>query len=259
METLATGKNLDDPKVKSEIAAQVLPLIADVPSPIERDAYRQRLARLLRVSEETLFAATRSTRAGRPGRAKPAATAPRQGEKRPAGSQPGLLTSSTYAVEAHALGVLMRRPDLLYRVNRALHEHGLSSLSADDFQHVDHQAIIRLLSQSLDQDNAEPLNYVLNGLSLPMMEIADSLLAHTERLDPSDERVLADVLRAILDLRQRAVRQSMEYLRFLMEDAQEQGDLKATQYRQTMVQHTLIMQRLNKAMGHYTSRVVRAS
>lgn len=260
METLATGKNLDDPKVKSEIAAQVLPLIADVPSPIERDTYRQRLARLLRVSEDSLFAATRSTRAGRSGsRARSPVSAPRQGEKRTAVAQPGLLTSSTYAVEAHALGVLMRRPDLLYRVNRALHEHGLSSLSADDFQHVDHQAIIRLLSQSVDQDNAEPLNYVLNGLSLPMMEIADSLLAHTERLDPSDERVLADVLRAILDLRQRAVRQSMEYLRFLMEDAQEQGDLKATQYRQTMVQHTLIMQRLNKAMGYYTSRVVRAS
>jgi DNA primase len=260
METLATGKNLDDPKVKSEIAAQVLPLIADVPSPIERDTYRQRLARLLRVSEDSVFAATRSTRAGRSGsRARSPVSAPRQGEKRTAVAQPGLLTSSTYAVEAHALGVLMRRPDLLYRVNRALHEHGLSSLSADDFQHVDHQAIIRLLSQSVDQDNAEPLNYVLNGLSLPMMEIADSLLAHTERLDPSDERVLADVLRAILDLRQRAVRQSMEYLRFLMEDAQEQGDLKATQYRQTMVQHTLIMQRLNKAMGYYTSRVVRAS
>jgi len=153
---------------------------------------------------------------------------------------------------------LMRRPDLLYRVDRALGEHGLSSLSADDFQHVDHQAVIRLLRQSVDQDVAEPLNYVLNGLSLPMMEIADSLLAHTDRLDPSDDRVLADVLRAILDLRQRAVRQSMEYLRFLMEDAQDQGDLKATQYRQTMVQHTLIMQRLNKAMGQYTSRVVRA-
>ncbi len=47
METLAAGRNLEDPKVKSEIAAQVLPLIEDVPNPVERDAYRQRLARLL--------------------------------------------------------------------------------------------------------------------------------------------------------------------------------------------------------------------
>ena len=35
------------PRSKAEIAAQVLPLIEDVPNPVERDAYRQRLARLL--------------------------------------------------------------------------------------------------------------------------------------------------------------------------------------------------------------------
>ncbi|MFZ3080694.1 MAG: DNA primase, partial [Bellilinea sp.] len=34
MESLAAGHNLDDPKAKSEIAAQVLPLIADVPNPV---------------------------------------------------------------------------------------------------------------------------------------------------------------------------------------------------------------------------------
>ena len=55
MESLANERDLDDPKVKSEIAAQVLPLIEDVPSPIERDTYRQRLARLLRVDERALY------------------------------------------------------------------------------------------------------------------------------------------------------------------------------------------------------------
>ena len=54
METLAAGHDLDDPKVKNEIAAQVLPLIEDVPSPIERDTYRQKLARLLRVDERAI-------------------------------------------------------------------------------------------------------------------------------------------------------------------------------------------------------------
>lgn len=54
METLATGRNLDDAKIKAEIAAQVLPLIEDVPNAIEREDYRQRLARLLRVDERAL-------------------------------------------------------------------------------------------------------------------------------------------------------------------------------------------------------------
>ena len=59
METLARGRNLDDPKVKSEVAAEVLPLIEDVPNPVERDAYRQRLARTLRVDERALTGALR--------------------------------------------------------------------------------------------------------------------------------------------------------------------------------------------------------
>ena len=55
METLAAGRDLDDPKIKTEIAGQVVPLIQDVANPIERDAYRQRLARLLRVDERALL------------------------------------------------------------------------------------------------------------------------------------------------------------------------------------------------------------
>ena len=45
METLAAQQDVEDPKTKSAIAARVMPLIEDVPSPVERDAYRQRLAR----------------------------------------------------------------------------------------------------------------------------------------------------------------------------------------------------------------------
>ena len=56
METLTAGQNLNDPKVKDQIAAQVLPLIDDLGSPLERDTYRQALARMLRVNESSLMA-----------------------------------------------------------------------------------------------------------------------------------------------------------------------------------------------------------
>jgi DNA primase len=55
METLAEGQELADPKVKSGIAAQVIPLIEDLPNPVERDTYRQQLARFLRVDERSLI------------------------------------------------------------------------------------------------------------------------------------------------------------------------------------------------------------
>ena len=51
METLAARADVEDPKVKTDIAAQVIPLIEDVPSPIERDAYRQRLDEVFRLME----------------------------------------------------------------------------------------------------------------------------------------------------------------------------------------------------------------
>ncbi|GAF81251.1 unnamed protein product, partial [marine sediment metagenome] len=51
METLAKEQDIEDAKVKSSIANQVLPLIEDVPDAVEREAYRQRLARLLKVDE----------------------------------------------------------------------------------------------------------------------------------------------------------------------------------------------------------------
>jgi DNA primase len=249
METLASGSNLQDAKVKDEIAAQVLPLIRDIPSPIERDTYRQRLARLLRVDERTLM--VDPTSAPRPARqrAKPQRIPqPQAGESQPA------PVSAAYALESHILGVLLRRPDLLYRVDRMLQELGLGRLSQADFQHADHQAILRLLQASVDQDMAEPLNYVLNSLSLPMMEIADGLLARTGNLNPNDERVLEDILRGLITSRQAAVRQNIDYLRYLMEDAQQQGSLRVTQYQQTMVQHNKVLLQLDRAMGLITSR-----
>jgi len=135
-----------------------------------------------------------------------------------------------------------------------LQESRLNRMTVDDFQHGDNQAMFRLLQQSIDQDIAEPFNYVVNSLSLPMMELADGILARTTRLDPNDERVLEDALRGILDLRRRSVRQEIEYMRFLFQEAQEQGDLLATQYMQTLLRQNKLLSNLDQAMGKYTSR-----
>jgi hypothetical protein len=148
----------------------------------------------------------------------------------------------------------LRRPDLLYKVDRELLQEGLSRLVIDDFQQVGHQEIFRLIHESVDQDMAEPLNFVLGNLSLEMMDLADDLLARTEKFNPSDERVLEDLLRAVIDLRTRGIRQSIDYLHYLMEEDQEKGDPKASQYQKAMVQHTQSLQRLNQAREHFTSR-----
>jgi DNA primase len=251
METLARGLDLDDPKEKTRLASQVLPLIEDLPSPLERDTYRQRLARLLRVDERALLGDNQARPPARRRRSTPArpgtpAGAPSQAEKTP--------LDAGYALEAHCLGVLLRRPSLVYRIDRALQEAGLLRLAPEDFQHAGHQTILRLVLQSVDQDDAEPLDYALNRLSLPLMDLADGLLARTEKLDRDIERLLEDLLRALLDLRSRNLRQQINYLRYHMEEAQEQDDEQLHELAARMLGYTQAKQRLDRALGMLTSR-----
>ncbi|MFC1996747.1 DNA primase [Chloroflexota bacterium] len=249
METLAANRDLEDPKTKTEIAGQVMPLIADIPSSIERDAFRQQLARLLRVDERSLVA-PRTSRRSRPRRYGRSAARRRSAEI-PQTAHAGL---SGYRRETHVLGVLVRSPELIYHIDRGLKEYGLDPFSALDFQHTDHQMIFRQIHQSLQQGESEPLNYVLNHLPEEMMNTADQILSQTEEIDPQNERVLEDILRTLVLTRLRNVNQQLDYLRYAQEDLQAQGDLKASQYQSTMGKYAELLGRLHKAQNKYTNR-----
>ena len=153
----------------------------------------------------------------------------------------------------------MRRPDLLHRVDRVMQEFSLPRLSISDFQRAENQVIFQLVLESLEQDLAEPLSFVLNGLDLPMMEWADVLLARTEKLDPVEDRVLEGLLRDILQLRKIYLGESIDYYRFQMEDLQQTGDSQAGEVAQRVFQHTQVLLRLDKALARYTSRTAAAT
>jgi len=251
METLAADRDLEDPKTKTDIAGQVIPLIADIPSSIERDSYRQQLARLLRVDERSLVAPAASRRP-RPRRYRRSGIPQRTAETSKAGP-PVLLDSRR---ETHILGILVRSPELIYHINRGLKEHGLEPFGAIDFQHTDHQVIYRQIHQSLQQGESEPLNYLLNHLPEEMMSTADQVLSQTEEIDPQNDRVLEDILRTVVLSRLKNVNQQLDYMRYAQEDLQAQGDLKASQYQSTMSQYAELLGRLHKAQNTYTNRSI---
>jgi DNA primase len=258
METLAAQRDLDDPKVKSEIAAQTLPLIEDIANPVERDAYRQKLARMLHVDERSLMGAAGRFRQAASGgrRRKPAAQPAAAAQTGQAGAGAHAPIDASYTLEAHCLGILLRRPDLLYKIDRSLQEAGLARLGPDDFLRSDHQLLFQLIQDSLDQEEAEPLNYVLNHLSLPLMEAADEMLKRTEKMDPNEEHVLDDLRRALIDQRRNNIRQNIDHLRFLMEEAQEQGDLSASQYMQSIQTYSQVLYRLHRARDVFSSKSI---
>ena len=253
METLASGRNLDDPKVKTEIATQVLPLISEAPNAIERDTYRQRLARLLKVDERAMMdeGVSRGARPSR--RVSRDETSAQKTKKTPR----GLVSKPTDdPLEAHCVGILMRRPDLVFRIDREMQKFGLTRLSKLDFERSEYQTLFGFIQDSLAQDSSEPQNFVQNSLSLPLMEIADDLLGRTEKIDPNEERVLEDMMRTLLELRRRDVRQNIDHLRYLMSESEEEYQQAAKEAMQSMKEHTQMLQRIDRALGQYTSRAV---
>ena len=244
METLAQGRDVDDPKAKSEIAAQVLPLINEVPDSIERESYRQRLARLLKVDEHLLSGGERP---GGTARRRSRFSKPAQVEQK---AELPILTGNTM-LEAHCLGILVRRPEMVFHVDRELHEAQLSRLSKLDFERAEYQAIFELVQESLAQDQSEPMHYVLNGLSLSLMETVDNLLERTEKLDPKEDRVLNDVMRALLEIRRRQVTDTINQIRFQMDEATQAGDVRTKEYEETIADRTRTRRKIDLAREKY--------
>ena len=242
METLLAGQDVNDPKIKAAIAGQMLPLIDDLGTPVEQDSYRQMLARRLRVDERaligTLAGGTRRVRRSRVQVEQPA-VAP---EHAPDAT---VITSPSRKIEAACLGILLKRPDLLPKLDRALQEAGLSALGAADFGYTDHQVILRLLRQAQEQDAAEIPHYVLENLDEQLKELYEQLLA--QKLDTTlSDKLLAELLRQVLQLRRLTLSESINQLRFLLEDAQQQGE-SVTRYQDLVLQHVRSLNYLDQA------------
>ena len=251
METLAAAADLEDPKAKGEIAARVLPLINDVPDPVERDAYRQRLARLLKIDERAL-----AVSAGVPARTRravdrgstqpPARPAAERNTPQPtggAGSQP-----PARRLEAYCLGRLVRHPDALYHLDRALQQANLSRMIPQDFENADFQAIFRLIQRSLEQDEQEPGFYLSEQSPDSLQPLLQELLHPPVPEEPVFGRLVEDLVHSTMRLRLMRINESLNQLRFLQEDLQEQGDLRAIPYQSLVLQHTQIRDRLDRAL-----------
>lgn len=243
METLAADQDLNDPKVKSAIAAQVLPLIEDLPNPLERDTYHQQLARLLRVDERAL--AGRPAVAPRPRRPRlPLEQKQAQVQVEP---QAFAISSPAHKLETACLGILLNRPDLLFRLDRFLQQDDLGVLRSEDFGYTDHQVLVNLIRESLEQDDTDPAQYVAANLPENLTALWEELSTQIEQ-DPVEDRLLEELQRNVLFLRRLSVRQSLTQLRFLQEDAQQKGDLRAASYEQLVLQHTLLLRKLDQAV-----------
>ena len=250
METLIAEQDITQPKVKAQIAAQVVPLIEDLPDPVERDTYRQQLARLLKVDERSVMAApTQSPRLGR-GRGRQARVQEQPVESAPAAA----AVNPSQKLEAACLGILLDKPELLCRLDRVLQEGGLSALSFEDFGYTDHQMLLGLIRRSAEQDVADPHRFVIDNLTDDLQALYASL---TQTAGPAarDDRLLEELFRMVKSLRKMASNESLSQLRFLQENAQQQDDADTLRdYQQQAAQHMRLLRDLDQASKSLAAR-----
>ncbi len=218
LEVVTRGRDLDDAKVKAEVARTVLPLIEDVADPVERDAYRQALARRLKVDERAL-------QAWRPRPA--AARRPRRAPEEPAAGEPLSPPRDPARLERFCLGLLLHDPEVLYRVDRQLQGLGLERLSAQDFTGTERQVIFHAIRAALSQDEEEPAQHWRHSLEEPVLSTALMLEAEAAGLAVNEPKVLDEVLASFLRLRMRNLAGVRNQMQFQQLAAQEQGDLQA--------------------------------
>ncbi len=245
MESLAAGQNLHDAKVKNEIAAQVLPLIEDLPSPLERDTYRQALARMLRVDERS-FAGSQVSAA--PPRRKPRRTDQRQ----PVEKNQVAALNPTLKMEAYCVGVLFRKPALLYRLDRTLQEFGLSALAEADFEYTDHQLLFGIIRLAVEQDEKDYQHYVLSHLPETMSEVSKSFLTQAENFEHEEGKVFEELVSFIIDLRRMNAMTNTIHLRFLLEEEQEGANKKI--YQEQVLQVAKLIHSLDQAKKKLSSK-----
>ncbi|MEN8241053.1 MAG: DNA primase [Chloroflexota bacterium] len=250
METLAAGQNLDDPKIKIEISEQVIPLIQDLPSAIERDTYIQQLARLLRVDERTLLAdqqGSQGRRSRKPIRRKPQVESDPAAEHTPPASND--LSELLLKLEQHCLSIILREPEFIYKINRALKQGNLPAVTENDFTHTGHQEIFKVSLNAIDQDNIEPANYALENVPFSLLEQTDQILGHSKDFKLKQDQVIEDLLRSILRLREYHLRDNNNQLRFLLTDAEEIAPDRIPEYHQVIQQNSLVLFNIQKALA----------
>jgi DNA primase len=247
MDSLAVGQNLNDAKVKNQIAAQVLPLIEDLPSPVERDTYRQALARMLRVDESSL---TGTQVQGPAVRRKPRGVNQSQRVEKSS----VVAVNPTLKTESYCIGVLFRKPALLYRLDRKLQEFGLSPLAAEDFEYTDHQLVFGVIRMAVEQDEKDHHHYVASHLPETVDDVSRELLAQTEKLDPVDDKLVEELLARFIDLRRANAMVNVNQLRFLQEEEQQQGGTNLKVYQEQAVQFTKLLNGLDQAKRKLSSK-----
>ena len=243
MDTLVASKDVNDVKVKSEIAQQVLPLIEDVADRVEREAYRQKLAFLIKVDERALGGNGSSPL--------------KRGKGKPASELPASIASklketkrTNKLLEQYCIRYLLHDPESLYNVNRLLTTSQLPTLATEDFMEAEYLEVFKLILTSFEQFDYSPKDYL--ELHTPDI-IQEGLVIESEPANTREikaEKEVKELVRAILRLRRNRIDEQVNELLFLENEVGEEEKEMTGTYQALMLEFIKMRRKIDDALQH---------
>ena len=218
-ESLIANKNVNDPKEKSAIVSEILPLIEEVQDTIERDTYRQMVARRLRIDEHTMMSIRSATPAKRRTWRETNSRKNRQVQENAL-----IVNTTNKQFELLCLNILLRNPELLPKVDRTLQQANLSGISPDDFMDTQIQILLRLLKSSFEQDESDQAHYVLSRLDETTRDVYEEVMM-VKPVEGTADRLISEIVRVVIQIRQLRLREYMTMITMQMDDPESENDL----------------------------------
>jgi DNA primase len=232
---LATDElNMNDGKAKTAAAQKVLPLISDVADPIEREHYRQLLARRLRIDERALLKITIPS--GRR-RAEPPPPEPTSGSR----SAPGKVSADglgmSTVISGETIGTELRRSDFLRQcflhpavvpmIDNLLAENEQERVEPADFYKPDDRAIWRFLRSQVDTGVIASQGNLWDSLEDQFLrDRVQTLLSLPDGPDLVAERLPYTLTTSVLDWRQEHAKGLIGEMRHLFSDQESSNDME---------------------------------
>ncbi len=247
-----TDLDLNDAKAKAEVVQKVLPLIADVADPVEREHYRQLLARALRIDERTLLKVNLSRPRPPTSQTTSSTTAPP-----PFAARAALPLGQSFATEkreANYLRQVLTQPHILIEVDTVLQQQEQSPVLETDFSVIEDRMLFRTLRQSIypgQFTSVEDLAEQLDDLLRERLTYLTSQENHARPSRPMQHvpDTAGSLALSMLNCRLEKIRQQLGAVKLLLEqsDKQRNPELLAD-YDRRLGQEILRIDRARAAM-----------
>jgi DNA primase len=225
-----------EPKTKARIVDAMLPLLSDISDSVEREAYVQEIALKLGVNARSILDRLHARdRAQALHRQKPA----------------GELDTKRKGtdLQAYLLQLLIANPQILYRVNEQLRSAEMEEISDDDFEDT-YQLIWSIWKKIQSQPElgfedflpADIVEFITDLTQTGMPEFAPAQLSR-------------DIIRTVFRIRENKIKILLQQTQSLISEAQVAGDLKATDYLETLKSLTIVLYRLQQALARKSVEV----